>query len=68
MHDQKRDQQIAVGNVWALLDLVENEDMINRLEKVEEKVSHLHVLVASRVCSGDKMSFVLHLIVITLYF
>ena len=38
---QNRDAPQIIPDVWALLDLIEEEDMTNRLDKVEEKVSRL---------------------------
>lgn len=45
-HVQTRDEPLVIAGVWALLDLVEEEDMMNRLDKVEEKVSRLFWLAA----------------------
>lgn len=45
MHVQNLDEPVAIGSMWALLDIVENENLMERLDKVEEQVSHL-LLVA----------------------
>lgn len=42
---QEMDVPLAIGSMWAFLDLVENEDLTNRLDKLEEKVSRVFCLV-----------------------
>jgi hypothetical protein len=49
---QKMDETLAIGSMWALLDLVEDEDLMNRLEKVEEKVSQILLLVVHLECDS----------------
>jgi hypothetical protein len=49
---QKMDEPLAIGSMWALLDLVEEEDLMNRLEKVEEKVSQILLLVVHLECDS----------------
>ena len=44
---QKMDEPLAIGSMWAFLDLVEEEDFMNRLEKVEEKVSPFGCLLCT---------------------
>jgi hypothetical protein len=46
------DEPLAIGSMWALLDLVEEEDLMNRLEKVEEKVSQILLLVVHLECDS----------------
>ena len=41
------DEPLAIGSMWAVLDLVEEEDFMNRLEKVEEKVSPFGCLLCT---------------------
>ena len=44
---EKTDVPLAIGSMWAFLDLVEEEDLMNRLEKVEEKVSRVSCLLCT---------------------
>lgn len=44
---QKMDEPLAIGSMWAFLDLVEEEDFMNRLEKMEEKVSPFGCLLCT---------------------
>ena len=37
--------QLVAGGMWALLDVIEENDLINRVDKVEAKVSCPFILI-----------------------